>query len=331
MLFVFFVVQSAIGQTPDSSAPPASLTPAELQVYRQAHTVIDWTPKEIRAHRELKRLEPAQSQQELGLILRRVGERVADFVQSFPNSTCTEVVRSDRVGERSGTLTRVFSDKFRYLLVKSQQGGWNGFEEYRTDAQGHAVDFNRAKVKSILTSRFALLVLYFDPHVQWACHYRYFGRQMLHGQETYVLGFAQNPDADVALAMYRDANGTAQIQVQGLAWIVTRTYDIVRLQTNLLAPPPHTNLRRETNLVDYARLSLAGGSAPLLLPRKVVVDVWEQVDTKAELMGDPNLRWANPWGERHRNPDTEIRHYRNTHVYSDYKLFRVESRIGPSP
>lgn len=147
--------------TAPAQTPPPQISPQEIQVYRNARTVIDWTPKEIRESGELKKLRPAANTDDLGLILEKVGEHVAAFIGNLPNTTCAESIRSDQVSGGQDALTEVFNDKVRYLLLRSPHAGWNGFQEYRTDAQGRAMNYEGAKVRSILTSRFALLVLVF--------------------------------------------------------------------------------------------------------------------------------------------------------------------------
>jgi hypothetical protein len=261
--------------------------------------------------------------------LQKVGERVAAFVDNYPNTTSTELVRSDQVEDKRGSAAEVFEGKFRYLVLRNPQGGWNGFQEYRTDAQGHAIDYASAKVTSILTSRFPLLGMYFDPRLQGACRYRYFGRQKLDHQDTDVVGFAQIPGASFPLAMFQEGKHSVQTLFQGLAWIEAGSHEILRLQTDLLAPPPDSSLQKETTRVDYAPVFLSDTSAALLLPKTVIVDVWLRLDSQPNMFNDPSFYRQS--GRYMSGAKPEVRHYRNTHVYSDYKLFRVESRIGGSP
>lgn len=153
---------------------------------------------------------------------------------------------------------------------------------------------------------------------------------MLGRRVTDVVGFAQNPDARMTLASFSDGKRAVQTLLQGLAWIDPGSHEILRLRTVLLAPPPGANLAKETTLVDYSPVQLSETSAAIVLPRKVVADLWLSVDTHADLMDDPCFRVAKGFFlPQHRG--TEVRHFRNTHVYSDYKLFRVESRIGAAP
>jgi hypothetical protein len=82
------VPASTVRAQAEEARPP--LTPAEIRQYEKAQTLIDWTPKQIRAHPELRELQLVESQQDLPPILREVGKRVAVFFEDFPNTTSTE-------------------------------------------------------------------------------------------------------------------------------------------------------------------------------------------------------------------------------------------------
>ena len=80
-----------------------------------------------------------------------------------------------------------------------------------------------------------------------------------------------------------------------------------RIQTWLLAPRPDVGLQAQTTLVDYGAVHLPEISTTLRLPTTVTVTT-----VMLDVLHHPHQ-------------------LRNVHRYSDYKLFRVESRIGPVP
>jgi hypothetical protein len=309
----------------------SELTPEDLHAYSKAHTVLDWTSKDIRRRKEFKGLQPAESQQDLAKILQEAGERVAAFIDNFPNTTATESIqwKVDTPGFPASN-----AGQFRYLVVRNSAGGGETFGEYRTDAQGKEIDYSTFKGASLLTSGFTLSVLFFDPHNQGECRYRYFGRENLGGREAEVVGFAQDPEKNLRIANFHDGPRTIPLLFQGLAWIDAHSHEILRIQTDLLAPPPGTKLLRETTQIDFAPVHLPETAATFVLPHAVVVDVWQTSDVWHQGAGD------SPSAHSRRGPVTTedtsgaaqtTLHCRNIHNYSDYKLFRVESRIGPTP
>jgi hypothetical protein len=278
------------------------LTPAEVKLYQQASTLIGWVPAEVRVRPELRNLRPEESQRDLPMILRKVGEGVAGFFVNFPNTTCTESVQSQICSAWTRHCKMIFKDDFRYLLLVHSMQGARALDEYRTDAQGNTIDYRRLTEPPVLTYQFTAATLYFHPRFQKASLFRYFGRQALDGQETEVVGFAQIPENSPPVTWFQNGDKTARLLVQGLVWIDPASSEIVRIQTDLLAPRPDVGLIREHSVIDFSAVHLSETSATYFLPTKIAVDI--------KVSGQ---------------------HYRNTHVYSDFKLFRVESHIGPAP
>jgi hypothetical protein len=85
-----------------------------------------------------------------------------------------------------------------------------------------------------------------------------------------------------------------------LAWIDSETFQILRVTTWLLAPRPDIGLSSEISMVDFYAVQPSGSGRVLWLPRNVKV-------------------WVLYRGVV----------VRNTHQYSNFKLFRVESTIKP--
>jgi len=281
-------------------------TPQESLLYRDARTLIDWTPDQIHAVPELRKLHPAESQQELHAILREVGERVARFFGDFPNTTCTEEVRSGPCPLGGDRCAVTFQEKFRYLVLSHGQDGSGLMTEYRTDMKGRPVDYQNLPNVRILTYGFATAPLeHFNPPNLTASRFRYFGRQTVDGRETDVVGFAEIPGEYGGPAEFGLKNHEVALLVQGLAWIDRTTYDILRIRTWLLAPRPDVGLEALVTLVEYAAVRLPEISTTFRLPATVIVTT-----VMVDVLHD-----------RHQ--------FRNVHRYSDYKLFRVESRISP--
>jgi hypothetical protein len=302
LLAVLAPISASTGHAQAEESQP-QLTPAEIRQYDKAKTLIDWTPKQIRALPELRELQPAESQQDLPAILREVGKRVAVFFDDFPNTTSAEDVQSGHCGYDFDARCAVnFEDKFNYLLVARRAEGEQSMTEYRTDAKGRPIDYRRLRPGQILTYGFATAPLqHFHRQNQMASRFRYFGRQMVDQQMTDVVGFAEIPEKYPRPMEFRDPNLDVRLFVQGLAWIDATTYQILRIQTYLLAPRPDVGLEGEITRVEFSAIQLPEIPTAFWLPAKVVGDVW-----------------------------LNHRHFRNIHRYSDFKLFRVESRIAPA-
>ncbi len=152
----------------------------------------------------------------------------------------------------------------------------------------------------MITSNFASTWLYLSPADQHDSHFRYFGIQTIRNRECHVVGFAQDPERVHSVGGIRIEDKSAALLVQGLAWIDSQTFQILRVTTWLLAPRLDIDLSSAISTVDFYPVQPSGSERMLWLPRDVKV-------------------WVLYRGMA----------VRNTHHYSDFKLFRVESTIKP--
>ena len=282
-----------------AEGPPPPMTPQEIRRYTEAKTLFEWTPEEIHDQPELGDLQLAGSQQNLPAFLNAVGERVSTFFDQFPNMASAEEVHSGPCDEGLRKKCRVtYRGKFNYLVVRRTEGN-PLLGEYRTDLKGRAIDYrNLGHGRIFLTYGFATTPLeHFHPQNQVACRFREFGRQTVGGQETEVVGFVEIPGKYPWPMEWRHGNHVVPLCLQGLAWIDPTTYQIVRIATFLLTPPPDSGLENETTRVEFSEVQLHQGSTKLWLPTEVVVDVWFY---------------------KH--------HFRNVHKYTAFKSFEVETR-----
>jgi hypothetical protein len=316
-VFVAAMVLSVASAQTSSPVAASSLSPQELQTYDKAHAVTEWTAKEIRKRHELKNLQLAENQDGLPKILQQAGERVEAFTQALTKITAIESVNW-KVDDPA--LPHSYSGQFRYVLARSESPTDN-FDEFRTAPDGNAINGASYDGSAFLTLGFGRSILFLHPHNQAACRFRYFGNQTLGDQETEVIGFAQVPANGFHLAEFFNGKRAIPLFFQGLAWIDARTHDIVRMQTDLLAPPPGQQLVRETTDVDFAVVHLPAREIGFVLPQKVVVDMWQNpVATRLESMSGEATRSVRHQISEDSNegPQTTL-HCHSVYTYSSYK------------
>jgi len=302
LLFGVLAAISASTLRAQNAASPPPMNPQEVRRNDEAKTLIDWTPEQIRDFPELEDLQPAESQQNLPAILSAVGERVSALFDQFPNMASVEEVRSGPCDEGLRKKCRVtYRGKFNYLVVRRTDSD-PLMGEYRTDLKGRPVNYrNLGHGKIFLTYGFATTPLeHFHPQNQSVCQFRDFGRQRVGERETEVVGFVEIPGKYPWPTEWRHGTVVTPVYSQGLAWIDPATHQIVRIETFLLTPPPAGDLERDTTRIEFSEIHLHQAARALWLPTQVVVDVW-----------------------------LHKRHFENVHKYSDFKLFEVETRIGP--
>ena len=241
----------------------------------------------------LKGLEPAKNQDSLKEILAAAGKNVATLYHDFQDSTSLEKVRQQQL-RHNGKVANEAVEKFHYLCLMPNDPHVPGFTEYRKRADPTWGGGGDSKRGYMLTSGFVSAALVFFPDYQSGSEFRYLGRQSLDGHETYVVAFAQIPLKAPLVGSFTIGKHSAPTFQQGLAWIDTQNYQIVRLLTDLLKPLPEVRLSKETTRIDYQEVYFKQIAQSLWLPKDVTVTV--------------------NWGGKT---------LRNNHQYSDFKLFNV--------
>lgn len=247
-----------------------------------------------------------------------------EIVRKTPDLISDEAV----VSERGLVKTK---QNFSYLvLAHAQDSNSVVFDEYRVDLKsgdkfqtqdlGQTVTSNSLRQSSSppelpsasrslpksgarpITQGFVNEWLFFYPLNQRESQFRYLGQQKIDGHLTLVVAFAQKPGSVRLPVMFRFEDQTSPIFMQGIAWVDASDFRIVRLRTDLLSPPPGTPLRELTADIQFLEVRIAEFPAPLWLPRTVLVH---------SNVGGLNLR--------------------ESHKYSNYRLFRARSKIVLNP
>ncbi len=245
-------------------------------------------------------LEPAKDQERLIPNLDGVGAKIMEMAKNFPNTSSLELIHQEKLGHK-GDISDEQNQKFRYLCMVPSQAWGPGFVEYRSDLSGTEALPRGLAEGFMLTKGFASTELIFHPDYRSESTFRYLGRQKVSGRSTFVVAFAQIPGKAHLNGNFRRGATSIPTYSQGLAWIDTTSYQIVRLHTDLLTPLPDLKLDRVVMNVDFNEVHFKQVKEVLWLPQEVTV----------------TLNWNG-------------RELRNTHDYSDFKIFNVEAseKIG---
>ena len=268
-----------------------------LKGYGKVKSVLTESPQDLVTDMpELEGIRMAPNQDELEVVLKKVGEGVESFFKNFPNTVSLEQIHQERLG-KDGKVARALDQDFRYLLLAPTDKWGLEIEEHRATAQGANAALHGSDQGLMLTAGFASVSLLFHPAYQDGAGFRYLGRQSLDGKDLHVIAFAQNPQRARTEERFSTDEGSALILLQGLAWIDPTNFQIVRLRTDLLAPQSKVRLQKQTTEIHFKEVSFKEVATAFWLPQEVSVTV-----------------------------DWRGRIYRNWHRYSDFKLFNVETK-----
>ncbi len=295
--------------------------------YENARPLLDYPlPDLLRAAPELQGLEPAENQDELALILDKAGKVTEDLLDTMPNLISREDVTRAKPGKVTedslgsmpnwGLLNNAIQAtlhdqgsakgqsrrEFDYLILVHRQEASDTVEEYRSGPGGTGLEAENLEDSYMLTSGFASSWLHFHPMNRSAARFRYLGQQTDRGLRCYVVAFAQIPGWATVTGKVVNDMRSVLILYQGIAWIDEASFRIVRLRMDLLAPRPDIGLERQTTELHFGETRLPQTVSPLWLPQEVVVTTGMNKQL-----------------------------YRNVHRYSDYRLFKVETKILSVP
>ena len=247
-----------------------------------------WNPDELETH--VPAIEPGVSCP-TGDILRGVGQRMTEFVQTLERFTATEKLEHfsvDRHGARKSPETRSFS----YVVSVSRNSvGTFLLDEFR-DGHSDAEDFP-AHTASRGSPAMALI---FHPALAVDFEFRCEGLGQWGGRGAWQIHFAQRPDHPIRIRSYSVGGRSMGLPLEGRVWIDPGNYQVLRLESELSKPLPEIALTHEHFAIDYQPVQFHSTGQSLWLPQTAEL----YVERKGK------------------------RFYRR-HVYSDFRLFNVDA------
>lgn len=317
--------QATAAQPPDCSALDGSSSQGQRPLATYANEPVPQLKKAIPSLRGLeiageKSASGDGDGAQLAAVLGQTSRVVAGMLRDMPNLIAREQVDVDEPGEdapavmgaapsrrstysaigptSSERLEQAISETvFNYRIVKRDDPVFGAtLDESRTDLHGRALsDAVSAQPRSV---NFAMMWFIFLPGELPKSHFRFLGEQKVGKQETYVVTFAQVPGESSVRTLVSAGAGRCATFVQGVAWIDRSSFQIVRMETDLLHPLPAQGIEQLRSTVDYGAVKIPEHQAPFWLPRDVDVE-WNAGQGRG--------------GERHH--------------YSHYHLFQATTKI----
>jgi hypothetical protein len=247
-----------------------------------------WNPRELEAH--TPPTEPGVSCPSEA-ILRGVGQRMAEFVQTLERFTATEKLEHFNVNH-NGALKSPETRSFSYVVSVSRNSvGTFLLDEYR-DGHTGAEDFP-AQTASRGSPAMALL---FHPALASDFEFRCEGLGQWAGRSAWQIHFAQRPDHPIRIRSYSVGGRSVGLPLEGRVWIDPGNYQVLRLESELSKPLPEIALTHEHFAIDYEPVQFHSTGQHLWLPQTAEI----YVERKGK------------------------RFYRR-HVFSDFRLFNVDA------
>ena len=199
-------------------------------------------------------------------VLRSLGNRMKEFVTTLPQFTATERLEHqerDKAGKWRSPKTLVFN---YWAELREIRPGMLSMEESRNGSKSPQL-FPAKLADMGLPAEVLIFHPYFADEYSMMCE----GLGQWRGQPTWQVHFQQRPDRPARLRAIVVDNRPFPERLKGRAWISVDTYQIVRLESDLVEPIPQVRLSREHLAIEYHPVQFSKQDLELWLPQSAEV------------------------------------------------------------
>jgi len=208
----------------------------------------------------------------VGEVLERAESRIQEFVRDVDRFTATESLTHESINKRGQTSAPV-GRKFDYVVsIQEVRKGHLGVVEYRNG--GLAMEQFPG---GIVTFGLPALVLIFHPYYAPSYEMTCEGSARTNEQLMWLVHFRQKPDKPNEIKTYQSGlhGATHSVGLKGRAWIAADSYQIVRMETDLVEPMPQIQLLAEHTAIEYGPVKFRDRDKELWVPLSAeVYFVW---------------------------------------------------------
>ena len=197
----------------------------------------------------------------LPLILQRTGQRVLEFADNLERFSATERLKHQSLNE-FGLAVRTEQQNFNYLVaIREVKPGVFDVSEFR-DGTNSAEIFP----EHIATLGTVALVFVFHPNYADDFDFRCEGQTYRENQLTWQVHFQQKVGRPSRLRSYRLGTKYFRVGIKGRAWISADSFQVVRMESDLVTQIPELRLNAEHQDIIYGPVSLKQKQLVLWLP-----------------------------------------------------------------
>ena len=198
-------------------------------------------------------------------VLAEARKRVQELVQDITRLAADENLfhqSLDSIGLAANAETR----KYNYVAAISPRPGAVSIDEYRSEksAQGGSPG-------SISTSGFAMLALVFHPDMQADFDFDCEGQGQWRGLPSWLVHFRQRQDRPNRIQDYNVGGESYRVDLKGRAWISADTFQILRIDADLVKPIRELQLLSEHQTVEYGPVPFAKKNTSVWLPKNAEI------------------------------------------------------------
>ena len=197
-------------------------------------------------------------------VLQKAGKKIQEFVDNVERFTATESLHQETL-DKSGEAIEKDNRQFEYTTaIQELRPGMLSVEEYL----GSGPSASTAP-GGLTTKGLPALLLIFHPYDTSAFAMKCEGLVTRNGQSTWQIYFRQRADKPNTTRAYSfgPSRRSFLVALQGRAWFAADTYQIVRLQTDLVSPIPELQLTVDRAYIDYGQVHFSSKAVDMWVPQ----------------------------------------------------------------
>ena len=227
----------------------------------------------------------------LSQVLERTSQRARELEENLQKFSAREVIEHLEFG-KNGKQRSSTTSLFNYVAeIHESEDGGAYINEYR--AETGLTNGPHPPLADSGTAAFALLFL---PHNLEEFSLTCDGLTDLNTRSVWQLHFSQRLDRANDFRAYRVNNQLYPANIKGRAWVAADTFEVLRLESDLLYPIQPINLQQEHLIIEYGPVSFPKRDVRLWLPDNVSLFI-----------------------------DYRGRRYERRHKFSNFQLFWVDT------
>jgi tetratricopeptide (TPR) repeat protein len=202
-------------------------------------------------------------------VLRETGKRTLEFMRSVDRFTATEFMTHESIN-KWGLPSTPEQRRFEYLVsIQEAPPGFLNVQEFRKSTTHSSTEFP----DGVATNGLPALMLIFHPAYVGSFEFTCEGLTHSSSGLTWQVHFRQRSDKPNHIRAYRlGINGPSYpVALKGRAWIATDTFEVKRLETDMIAPIPEIRLFTDHTAVEYGPVHFKQRQVDLWLPKTAEV------------------------------------------------------------
>ena len=253
----------------DALRAPSSLSAEELSLSTSGAVALplpsNWLPPDVD-----EKMPPIEQGATCALdeVLEKAGKRAQLFVKNVERFTASEFLKQETIN-KWGIAGPAETRRFNYVAeIDEPQPGLLSVEEYR-DSGGSPAGFPGGVVTSGLPALALIFHPYYAVNFAMTCE----GKTRWTGTPAWQVHFKQRRDKPNTVRSYRlgPEGRSYPVALKGRAWILADSFDIARLETDLIAPVPQIKLVADHTAIEYGPVRFQSPDVEMWLPQSAEV------------------------------------------------------------